>query len=86
MGAISSVGFSVVAAPMTETVKTEVQTLEQPAVCPIGYIQDEIVSINKEAKTITFGDAKDVEGQKVAMTSNGIILNGQVNAIEITIL
>lgn len=85
-------------------------------VCPVaGYIQDTIVGIDKDNKTITFGDITDPEaqivvkvtedtriqhtklkkigdfedlkiGQEVTMESNGIMTEGQVTGIEITIL
>lgn len=65
MGVMSSIGFSVIASPVTVEVKSKIQIVEQSGSYHIGYIEDEIVSINKKAKTVTIGDAKDVKSQIV---------------------
>lgn len=70
MGVMSSIGFSVIASPVTVEVKSKIQIVEQSGSYHIGYIEDEIVSINKQAKTVTIGDAKDTGSQIVVKIDN----------------
>lgn len=59
VGVIGATGFSVIASPVTKDVVQKESEMKGPVVCPIGYIEDTIVAINEETKTITIGTAEE---------------------------
>lgn len=115
VGALSATGLSVIAAPINNETTQKETDADQPVVCAIGYIEDTIVEINEENKTVIVGDATDKEaqivinlddemtriqskdkkvyqfedlriGQKIGIESNGIMVDGELDAFEIIVV
>lgn len=61
------------------TLLDSAETEENLAVCPIGYIEDTIIAINPEAKTITVGDADEIESQLIFKISDNTTFAHKMN-------
>lgn len=53
--------------------------LPEPEVCPIGYIEDTIVALDKEAQTITLGDKDDIESQIIVKVTDSTAIKHEKN-------